>query len=40
MDERIGDQLGNYYLTGLIREGGFAKVYLGEHIHLETMNLT
>jgi len=33
---RIGQQLGNYHLTSLLGEGGFAEVYLGEHIHLGT----
>jgi serine/threonine protein kinase len=34
MDERIGQQFGNYRLGDLLGEGAFAKVYLGEHIHL------
>src|SRR2546425_553441 len=36
MAERIGQQLGNYRLVSLLGEGGFADVYLGEHMHLGT----
>jgi serine/threonine protein kinase len=36
MTNRVGQQLGNYHLIGLLGEGGFAEVYLGEHIHLGT----
>ena len=33
---RVGQQLGNYRLTHLVGAGGFAEVYVGEHIHLGT----
>jgi eukaryotic-like serine/threonine-protein kinase len=32
----VGQQLGNYRLIHLIGQGGFADVYLGEHIYLNT----
>jgi WD40 repeat protein len=31
-----GEQLGNYRLVRLLAQGGFADVFLGEHIHLGT----
>ncbi len=33
--DRIGQQLGNYRITRVLGQGGFADVYLGEHIYLK-----
>jgi serine/threonine protein kinase/uncharacterized membrane protein len=36
MADRSGQQLGNYRVISQIGRGGFAEVYLGEHIYLKT----
>ena len=35
MADRTGQQFGNYRLTGLLGQGGYAEVYLGQHLRLE-----
>src|SRR5579885_52750 len=35
-EDLIGQQFGNYRLVSLLGQGGFADVYLGEHVHLRT----
>jgi len=37
MSDRVGQQFGNYTLVRLLGWGGFADVYLGQHIHLNTL---
>jgi serine/threonine protein kinase len=37
MADRMGQHIGNYHLQRLLGEGGFAEVYLGEHVHLRTL---
>ncbi len=36
MADYVGQQFGNYHITRKLGEGGFAEVYLGEHILLNT----
>ncbi len=34
MTDRVGQQFGNYRLVSLLGQGGFAEVYLGQHVRL------
>jgi serine/threonine protein kinase len=36
MNDRVGQQFGNYRLLQLLGQGGFAEVYLAEHVHIRT----
>ena len=36
-NDRVGQKISNYQLVRLIGHGGFADVYLGEHIYLKTL---
>src|SRR5262245_30641862 len=36
MQDYVGQHFGHYHLTKLLGGGGFAQVYLGEHIYLGT----
>src|SRR5712692_505379 len=35
MADRVGQQLGNYRLVTLLGQGGYAEVYLGQHVRLD-----
>src|SRR6516225_12489153 len=35
MADRLGQQFGNYRLVSLLGQGGYAKVYLGQHMRFK-----
>src|SRR3974377_1853222 len=35
MTDRVGQQLGNYRLVRLLGQGGYAEVYLGQHVRFK-----
>ena len=35
MGNRLGQQLGNYRLVSLLGQGGYAEVYLGQHVRFK-----
>lgn len=37
MEDRVGQHFGQYHLIEKLGAGGFAEVYLGEHVHLKTL---